>query len=69
MANAPKPPQDRVSLSASRLSLTRQVLFIATGAGKQDAVARWKGGELLPVQAISPAAGVDIYLDAEAVPG
>jgi len=67
VANAPKPPPDRVSLSASRLSLARQVLFIVTGAGKQDAVARWKQGELLPVRAICPVAGVDIFLDAEAV--
>lgn len=68
VAHAPKPPSDRVSLSASRLSLARQVLFIVTGAGKQDAVAQWKRGDVLPVQAIKPATGLDVYLDAEAMP-
>lgn len=68
VANAPKPPSDRVSLSASRLSLARQVLFIVTGAGKREAVTKWKRGDELPVQAIKPETGLDIYLDAEAVP-
>jgi 6-phosphogluconolactonase len=64
--NAPKPPSDRVSLSASRLSQARQVLFIVTGAGKKDAVSQWRNGEPLPVHAITPTAGADIFVDAEA---
>lgn len=63
VANAPKPPPDRVSLSASRLSLARQVLFIVTGAGKRDAVEKWRGGIALPVAAIVPKAGVDVFVD------
>lgn len=68
VANAPKPPSDRVSLSASRLSLARQVLFIVTGVGKREAVTQWKRGDVLPVQVITPVSGVDIYIDAEAMP-
>lgn len=66
VANSPKPPSDRVSLSADRLSNARQVIFIVTGAGKRDAVKQWRNGENLPVRAIAPKTGVDIYLDAAA---
>lgn len=51
--DAPKPPPDRVSLSAARLSDSRSVWFIVSGEGKADAVARWRKGEALPVTAIS----------------
>lgn len=68
VGNAPKPPSDRVSLSASRLSQAKQVLFIVTGAGKREAVAQWQRGEVLPMQVIQPERGLDIYLDVEAIP-
>ncbi|MCX7627524.1 MAG: 6-phosphogluconolactonase [Methylophilaceae bacterium] len=64
--HAPKPPPERVSLSASRLSDARQVIFLVTGAGKRNAVQHWKGTGYMPVKAITPAAGVDVYLDATA---
>ncbi len=66
VAGAPKPPPARVSLSAARLSRARRVLFLITGADKQDALARWRRGEALPVGAIRPEAGVDVLLDNEA---
>jgi len=50
--DAPKPPPDRVSLSAARLSDSRSVWFIVSGAGKSEAVTRWRKGEALPVTAI-----------------
>jgi 6-phosphogluconolactonase len=50
--DAPKPPPDRVSLSAARLSDSRRVWFIISGEGKSDAVTRWRKGEALPVTAI-----------------
>jgi 6-phosphogluconolactonase len=50
--DAPKPPADRVSLSAARLSDSRSVWFIISGEGKSDAVTRWRKGEGLPVTAI-----------------
>lgn len=50
--HAPKPPPERVSLSAARLSDSRRVWFVITGAGKRAALVRWKRGEALPVAVI-----------------
>jgi len=59
---APKPPAQRVSLSAARLSRARAVLFLVAGASKRGALARWRAGERLPATAIRPAAGVDVLV-------
>jgi len=67
--DAPKPPPQRLSLSAHRLSRARQVLFLVTGAGKGAAVARWKNGEAIPAAAIHCDNGVDVLLDAAAWAG
>lgn len=61
--DAPKPPPQRVSLSAQRLSNARQVLFLVEGTGKRDAVAAWKRGDAIPALSIAPEAGVDVLLD------
>lgn len=61
---APKPPPDRVSLSAARLAAALRVLFLVSGAGKRAAVAAWRRGEALPAACVCPAQGVDVYLDA-----
>ena len=65
IAGAPKPPAERVSLSAARLRRARNVLFLVTGASKREAVARWRRGDTLPAAAIRPAAGVDVLLTAD----
>lgn len=65
--SAPKPPPERVSLSAWRLSCARQVHFWALGAGKREAVAAWRRGESLPAAAIRPNAGVDVWIDRAAL--
>jgi 6-phosphogluconolactonase len=69
--DAPKPPPERVSLSAHRLSNARQVLFLVEGAGKRDAVASWQRGEPMPAASITPetSVGVDVLLDAAAANG
>ncbi|WP_137718235.1 6-phosphogluconolactonase [Methylobacillus flagellatus] len=59
--NAPKPPSERISLSARRLSDTREVMFLVTGAGKQEAVDNWRNGVAIPATVIAPATGVDVY--------
>lgn len=64
--HSPKPPSERVSLSASRLSDARQVIFLVTGDGKRHAVQQWRGNGFMPVKAIMPTVGVDIFLDAAA---
>lgn len=63
VTDAPKPPPERVSLSARRLAATRQALFLVSGTAKRDAVAAWQAGHAIPAAAVTPAAGVDIHLD------
>ncbi len=65
--NSPKPPSDRISLSAKTLANTRQLFFIVTGMSKQDPVLQWKQGVDIPVSTISPDSGIDIYLDNAAI--
>ena len=59
---APKPPPERVSLSARRLSRSHLVLFLVGGLGKLDALRRWRAGEHIPAAAVQPEAGVDVLL-------
>jgi len=65
---APKPPAERVSLSAARLSRARQVLFLVTGESKRDAVRAWRAGADIPARHIAPATGVDVFVDRAAWP-
>ena len=66
--DAPKPPPERVSLSAARLSRSRRVWFVVTGPGKRSAIARWKNGEALPVSALHGGLETVAWLDAMAWP-
>lgn len=66
---APKPPPERISLSAARLSRSRCVWFVAVGSGKRDAVARWKSGAALPASLICGSRQTVAWLDTEAWPG
>lgn len=59
--DAPKPPPERVSISAARLSKAREVMFLVTGAGKQEAVDNWRKGVAIPATVIKPKNGVDVY--------
>jgi len=63
--DAPKPPPQRVSLSARRLSQTRQLMFLVSGATKRQAIMDWRNGKTIPAAAIAPACGVDVYLEQE----
>ena len=60
--NAPKLPVQRVSLTAARLSRTRQLLFLIKLAGKQAVVTDWRAGKDIPARHIMPANGVDVLL-------
>lgn len=64
--NAPKPPSERVSLSAWRLGMADKVLFLVQGAGKRAAISEWRQGRAIPAAAISTANGVDVLLDRSA---
>ena len=61
--DAPKPPPERVSLSASRLSRSRRVWFVVTGAEKREAVLRWKKAEALPVTQVQGIEETVAWLD------
>lgn len=58
---APKPPADRITMSQNRLNNTLEVMFLVTGAGKQDAVNNWRKGVAIPATLIAPNRGVDVY--------
>lgn len=59
--NSPKPPADRVTISAKALSNTVELIFIVSG-DKQDALAAWKNHQDIPVTQLCPASGVDVLL-------
>ena len=65
--NSPKPPSDRISLSAKTLANTRQLFFIVTGDSKREPVKQWQQGVDLPIATIAPTSGVDIYIDKAAL--
>lgn len=64
--NSPKPPPERVSISAKALSNTRELIFLITGANKQEAVKLWRSGSDLPVASIVPENPIDVYTDSDA---
>ena len=64
--NSPKPPPERVSISAKALSNTQQLIFLITGANKREAVKNWRSGQDLPVATINPENPIDIYIDRDA---
>ena len=61
--DAPKPPPERVSLSAARLKRSARLWFVITGAGKHAALLRWQQGERLPVTAVHGRAETVAWLD------
>lgn len=61
--DAPKPPPERVSLSARCLSCSRRVWFIVTGVEKREVVARWKQAEALPVTQVQGIEETVAWLD------
>ena len=65
--DAPKPPPERVSLSAARLSRAHRVMFLVAGAAKREAVARWQAGEKIPASAITPEGGVEVLVEMTAM--
>lgn len=64
--DAPKPPPERVSLSAGRLSRSRRVWFIVTGIEKSDVVARWRQAAALPVTQVQGVEETVAWLDQSA---
>lgn len=59
--NAPKAPADRITISQNRLNHTSAVMFLVTGAGKQNAVNQWRKGEAIPATLVTGKHGADVY--------
>lgn len=66
--DAPKPPPERVSLSAARLSRSAQVWFVITGSGKRHALRNWATGEVLPIAVVHGRHQTVAWVDALAWP-
>ena len=63
--DAPQPWPERVSLSATRLSRSREVWFLVAGESKRTAVTRWRANENIPARAIRPPSGVDVLVESK----
>lgn len=61
--DAPKPPPDRVSLGLKALQNTRQLLVLATGITKREALRGWRAGEELPIARVCRDQVVTVLLD------
>lgn len=61
--DAPKPPPERVSLSAARLNRSRRVWFVVTGSGKREALLLWRQGAKLPVSGVRGGLETVAWLD------
>ena len=61
--DAPKPPSERISLSARCLSDAKKVIYLVTGESKRQAVSDWRAGKPIPASLIAPKNGVDILLE------
>jgi len=59
--DAPKPPADRITISQSRLNNTKEVMFLVTGAVKQEAVDNWRNGVAIQATLITGKNGVYVY--------
>lgn len=67
--DAPKAPRARVTLSASRLSRAREVLFLVEGTSKRAALARWRAGEHIPARAIRSRGVVRVLVESALLRG
>ncbi len=61
---APKPPPERISLTAAALQQCHQMLVLITGESKRDAVKQWQQGSRLPVVELSDIDQASVYIEA-----
>ena len=59
--HAPKPPSQRITMSAQRLSAADQIWFLMKGEEKQSVLDRWQAGENLPACVIHAKRSVMIF--------
>lgn len=63
VTGAPKPPGERVTLGIRALQDCRTMLVLVAGAGKCDAVQRWRDGVDLPVARVSDIEHAIVLID------
>ena len=64
--DSPKPPAERITLSAKALSNTHHLFFLITGKDKREALKRWRDGENLPVATVTAFNVLEVYVDSAA---
>ncbi|MDD5228360.1 MAG: 6-phosphogluconolactonase [Methylococcales bacterium] len=64
--NSPKPPAERVTLSAKALSNTQNLFFLIEGKNKREALKKWRAGEDLPVLKVNALKNVVVFFDTAA---
>jgi len=67
--HAPKPPDERVSLSFDAMRSTARILVLATGASKREAMEGWRAGADLPIAVLCRNVETDVLFDQAAVSG
>lgn len=65
--NSPKPPSDRVSMSANLLSQNNNLMLLITGKSKQEAIQQWLQGIELPITTIKSLGEKFVLLDKAAM--
>jgi 6-phosphogluconolactonase len=63
---APKPPPDRVSMTARALTAASELLILVTGASKREGLRAWRAGEDLPVARVAAAGPAWVLVDRDA---
>lgn len=66
VADAPKPPPQRVSLNSATLGACACLLMLVTGSGKREAVKAWRAGADLPIARIRSQGEHHVFVDAAA---
>ncbi len=64
--NSPKPPAERVTLSAKALSNTQNLFFLIEGSNKHEALKKWRAGDDLPVSTLNALKHIVVFFDAAA---
>lgn len=65
--DSPKPPAERITLTASALNNSRQMIKLITGQSKQQAVKQWINGEPLPIQQLE-GQQTQVFISIESLP-
>jgi 6-phosphogluconolactonase len=60
---SPKPPAERITMSAKALSNTQNLFFLINGANKRAALKQWREGDDLPVASVNALQNLVVFLD------